>query len=247
MIQIVSPSSEQQEESFNNVLVDLHTSFDDCLWNFCSKVQILLQELPKRMFKNKLAYEFYHRQTSVIKRVQCLKQILQQATQLQKHIVNIYHEYLSTQKNSRQKIYETIYRISKDIICGKRFDSLVESIHSHTRVSFTSFVSNILKGVINNYGLDTLSKLSTNKHEFNSLLKLIDYSSFALEDESVDILTSPLGQGIFQIVTYYSCIPQTPLHHLFHQRIKSHVNEIKLKHIIQLNKNKGLHVLNDSS
>jgi hypothetical protein len=243
MLQILSPSSEQQEESFDNVLLDVNTAFEDCLWDFCSKVQILLQELPQEMFRDKFAYEFYRRRTNVIRRAQCLKQILRKSTQLQKHIVNIYHEYLSTQKNSRHKIYEMIYGISKDIVCGKRFDGLVESIYSHTRVSFTSFVSNIFKVIINNYGLDALSNLSTNRYGFDTLLKLIDYSSFALEDENANIFTSPLGPRIFQIVTHYSCIPQTPLYHLLHQRVKSHADQIKSKHIGQINKNRGLEIL----
>ncbi|CAF1474808.1 unnamed protein product, partial [Rotaria sordida] len=98
MLQILSSSSEQQEASFDNVLIDLNTSFDDCLRDFYSKMQILLQELPKEMFKDKLAHQFYQRRTSVIRRVQFLKQILQQSTQLQKYIVNIYNEYLSKQK-----------------------------------------------------------------------------------------------------------------------------------------------------
>ncbi|CAF3701639.1 unnamed protein product [Rotaria sp. Silwood1] len=240
MLQILLPSSKEPEESFDNILLDLNTSFDDCLWDFCSKIQIILQELPQEMFKNKLAHQFYQRRTGIIIRVQCLKQILQESTQLQKRIVNIYHEHLLKQKNSRHKIYEMIYRISKDIICGKRFDSLIESIYSCTRVSFTSFVSNILKVIINNYGLDALLILSTNKSGFDSLLKLINYSSFISKDESANILTSPPDHEIFQIVTQYSCIPQTPLYHLFHQRVKAHVEEIKLKHISKLKEDKGL-------
>ncbi|CAM4768543.1 unnamed protein product [Rotaria magnacalcarata] len=238
MLQILSPPSEQQEESYDNILLDLNTTFDDCLWDFCSKIQIFVQELPQAAFKDKRAYQFYQRGTSVTRRVQCLKQILHQSTQLQKHIVNIYHEYLSKQKDSRHRIYEMIYRISKDIICGKRFEGLIESIHSYTRVSFTRFVSNILKVIINNYGLDALLKLSTNQSGFNSLLKLIDYSSFTAEDESANVLTSPLDHRTFQIVTQYSCIAETPFYHLFHQRVRAHVEDIKLKHISKLNENK---------
>ncbi|CAF4999030.1 unnamed protein product, partial [Rotaria sp. Silwood1] len=141
MLQILLPSSKEPEESFDNILLDLNTSFDDCLWDFCSKIQIILQELPQEMFKNKLAHQFYQRRTGIIIRVQCLKQILQESTQLQKH-------------------------------------------------------------------------------------------------ESANILTSPPDHEIFQIVTQYSCIPQTPLYHLFHQRVKAHVEEIKLKHISKLKEDK---------
>jgi hypothetical protein len=243
IIQMLSSSYEQQQEPFDNILCDLNALFDDCLWEFCSRIQILLQELPKEMFKDKVAHEFYKRNTSVIRRVQCLKEILQRSSQLQKRIVNIYHEHLSTKKNSFQKIYQMIYQISKAILCGTRFDGLVDSIQFQTRVSFTNFVSNIFKLVVNDYGLETLSKLATTRSGFDTLLNLIDYSSFGdddNDDKKSDIVTFPTTQGIFQLVTHYSCIPQTPLYHLFHQRVKSHADEIKLKSVLKQNEKQGL-------
>ena len=181
MLQIVSSSFDhQQEEFFDNTLCDLNTLFDDCLWDFCSRIQIVLQELPENIFKTKLGYEFYQCQTNTLRRVQCLKQILQQSTELQKRIVNIYHNHLSNKKDSSKKIYNLIYQISKDILCGKRFDGLVESIQSQTRISFTNFVSNVFKFIVNDYGLDTLSNIQNNYH---SMLQLIDYSSFAIDDD----------------------------------------------------------------
>ncbi len=179
------------------------------------------------MFTNKIAYEFYQRQTNTIHRVECIKQILRGANQLQKHIVNIYHEHLLSKKNSSEKIYKLIYEISKDILCGKRFDGLIDSIQSQTRNSFTNFVSNIFKFIVNDYGLETLTKLSTDHQNYGSLLNLIDYQSFAVNDDQ-DIFSSTTTQGIFQLVTHYSCIPQTPLYHLLHQRIKAHADQIKL-------------------
>ena len=241
MLQILSSSYDQsqpQHDSFDNMLCDLNVLFDDCLWEFCSRIQIVLHELPKEMFQNKSAYEFYQRQTSTSRRVQCLKQILHQSTQLQKRIVNIYHDDLSSKKNSSIKLYQLIYQISKDLLCEKRFDGLVDSIQSQTRTSFTNFVSNVFKFIVNDYGLETLSKLSTIQNGYDSMFKLIDYSSFS-SDDSKNLLSSS-SQGIFQLVTHYACIPQTPLYHLFHQRIKSCADEIKLRLIQQQAEGKGI-------
>ncbi|CAF4684447.1 unnamed protein product, partial [Rotaria magnacalcarata] len=52
---------------------------------------------------------------------------------------------------------------------------------------------------------------------YGSMLELIDYSSFAIDDNQDKL--SPMQQGIFQLITHYTCIPQTPLYYLFHQRI----------------------------
>ncbi|CAF4339878.1 unnamed protein product, partial [Rotaria sordida] len=48
------------------------------------------------------------------------------------------------------------------------------------------------------------------------------------DDDDKDIFSSSNTQEIFQLTTHYSCIPQTPLYHLFHQRIKRHGDQIKL-------------------
>lgn len=236
MLQILS-SSHQQHESFDNILCDLNILFEDSLWDFCSRIQISRQELPREMFKDKLAYEFYQPKTNTLRRVQCFKEILHRSMQLQKHIVRIYHEHLSNQKDSSKKIYNLIYQISKDILCGKRFDGLVDSIQSQTRISFTNFASNVFKFIINDYGLDTLSVLSNrDQNDYRSMLDLIDYGSFA-SDESKDSIT----QGLIQLNIHYACIPQTPLYHLFHQRIKFYADEIKLLTILKQNQQKGLY------
>ncbi|CAF4719416.1 unnamed protein product, partial [Rotaria sp. Silwood1] len=241
MLQILSSSpDQQQQESFDNTLCDLNILFDDCLWDFCSRIQIALQELPEDMFKNKLAYEFYKRQTNTLRRVQCLKQILQQSRQLQNRIVTIYHKHISNKKESSKKIYNLIYQISKDIICGKRFDGLVESIQSQTRISFTNFVSNVFKFIVNDYGLETLLTLSNIRNGYDLMLELIDYSSLATDDNKDN--NSQINQGIFQLVTHYACIPQTPLYYLFHQRIKSYAEDIKLTRILKQTEQKGLYV-----
>jgi hypothetical protein len=111
----------------------------------------------------------------------------------------------------------------------------VESIQSQTRISFTNFVSNVFKFIVNDYGLDTLSTLSNVTNGYDSMLELIDYSSFATDENNKDTIS----QGIIQLVTHYACIPQTPLYHLFHQRIKSYADEIKLTLILKQAEPKG--------
>jgi hypothetical protein len=178
------------------------------------------------MFTDENAYIFYQKQTSVTKRVECLNKLLQRFTQLQEQIVNIYHEQLSKKKNSSQNPYNKIYQISKDILCGKRFIGLVDSLQLQIRTSFTNFVSNILKYLANDYGLETLSKLSTSQNGIGPILNLIDYLSFVLDDDINGKSSSPT-QGIFQLITHHGCILQTALYQLFHQRIKAHADDIK--------------------
>jgi hypothetical protein len=156
-----------------------------------------------------------------------LKEILKQCTELQKRIVNKYQTYLSLKKNASKKIYTLIYQFSKDILCGKRFDGLVDSIQSQTRLSFNNFVCNILKYIVNDYGLETLLKLSNINDGYDTMLNLIDHASTSNEQEN-DLL-SVNTQTVFQLVTHYACVPQTPLYHLFHQRIKSYSDEIKMR------------------
>ncbi|CAF4151828.1 unnamed protein product, partial [Rotaria sordida] len=228
MLQIFTSSFEtkqhDEQQSTDDKLCDLDVLFDDCLWDFCLRIQIFHQQIPQNMFKNRLAREFYQPSTSTNRRVQCLKEILQQSSQLQKRIISIYYENMSMNKNSLQKNCNSIYQMSKDILCGKRFTSLVDSLQSEIRISFTNFVSNILKFIINDYGLETLMKLSMVQNGYESLLNLIDYKSFAVVDNDK---TAPNFHGTFQIVSHYSSIPETPLYHLFHQRIKSLADQIK--------------------
>ncbi len=240
MLQIFTSSfnthEQEKEELFDNNLCDFNMLFNDCLLDFCSRIQIILQDLPSNMFKNNLVYEFYQRETSIRRRFQCLKEILQQSTQLQKRIINSYYENVTMNKKSVQKTCNSIYQISKDILCGKRSNSLVDSLQSQIRISFTNFVSNILKFIVNDYGLETLFKLSTGQNGYESLLNLIDYSAFSVNDDiENDTSSFSKPQGIFQLTNHYSCIPQTPLYHLFHQRIKTLADAIKLT--LHVNKN----------
>ncbi|CAF4843259.1 unnamed protein product, partial [Rotaria sp. Silwood1] len=235
MLQIVSSPKLQSKEPLSDTLCDLNILFDDCLWDFCSRTQIFHPQLSQEMFSDGNAYEFYRKETSITKRVECLKNILQRLTQIQEHIVNIYHEQLSRKKNSLQNSYNKIYQISKDILCGKRFLGLVDSLQLHIRTSFTNFVSNILKYLANDYGLETLSKLLTDQTNFGSILHLIDYTGFSLDDDSNGKSPSPT-QGIFQLITHNAFILQTPLYQLFHQRIKAHADDIKRQLIGTQNK-----------
>ncbi|CAF4536838.1 unnamed protein product, partial [Rotaria sp. Silwood2] len=228
MLQIFTSSFEKkqhdEQQSTDDKLCNLNVLFDDCLWDFCLRIQIFHQQIPQNMFKNPLAREFYQPSTSTNRRVQCLKEILKQSPQLQKRIITIYYKNMSMNKNSLQKNCNSMYQMSKDILCGKRFTSLVDSLQTEIRISFTNFVSNILKFIVNDYGLETLMKLSTVQNGYESLLNLIDYKSFAAVDD--DKTVSSL-HGTFQIVSHYSSIPKTPLYHLFHQRIKSLADQIK--------------------
>lgn len=235
MLQIVSSPKKQLKEPSKDIFCDLNVLFDDCLWDFCSRTQIFHPQLSREMFSDENAYEFYQKQTSITKRVECLKNILQRSTQIQEHIVNIYHEQLSRKKNPSQNSYNKIYQISKDLLCGKRFIGLVDSLQLQIRTSFTNFVSNILKYLANDYGLETLSKLSIDQTNVGSILHLIDYSGFSFDDDSNDKSPSP-SQGIFQLVTHNSFILKTPLYQLFYQRIKAHADEIKLELIGTQNK-----------
>lgn len=237
-LQVVTSTTEDgYQEPSNQMLCDLNSLFDDCLWDFCSRIQIFLQDLPKDLFEHPSAYEFYSRQTSTLRRVQCLKQSLQQATQLQKRIVGLYHSCIAKKKESSKKIYTMIYQISKDILCGKRFDGLVNSIQSETRLSFNTFVSNILQHVVNDYGLETLPKLSDYQTGFHLMLELIDNSSFSADND--DKMVASTVSDTFQLITHYTCIPQTPLYHLFHQKVKSYADEVKLTMIQKQTQPKG--------
>ncbi|CAF3675518.1 unnamed protein product [Rotaria sp. Silwood1] len=202
MLQIVSSPKKQFKEPSKYILCDLNVLFDDCLWDFCTRIQIFLPQLPREMFTDENAYDFYRNQTSTTKRVECLKKILQRLTQLQEQMMNIYHEQLSKKKNSSQSPYNIIYQMSKDILCGKRLIGLVDALQLQIRASLTNFVSNLLKYLANDYGLETLSKLSAKQNNVGSTLNLIDYTSFALDVNINEKSPSPT-QGIFQLVTHY--------------------------------------------
>ncbi|CAF1388354.1 unnamed protein product [Rotaria sordida] len=221
-----------QQETSNNYLYDLNKLFDDCLWNFCSRLQINIHKLSRNLFNSFDAYEFYQRQTTTYRRVQCLKNIFQQINQLQKHIITIYHENILMKEEFLRKNCNRIYDISKDILCGKYFISLVDSLQLHIRISFINFISFILKYIVDDYGLESLTKLSNKNNDYNKLLDLIDYSSFPINYENqIDSII----QEIIILNDHYSCILQTPLFYLCRQRIKNIADDIKFKLIYQQN------------
>ena len=231
MIKLLSSSSPSSADHQETVLCDLNVLFEDCLWDFCSRLQMILPVSSPEMFTNPLAHQFYQAQTSTMRRVHCLRQILQGLSELQHRIVTIYHEHLSATNNSSKKISDFIYQISKEILCGKRFDGLVDSIQSQTRQSFTSFVCTVFKIIVNDYGLDTLPQLSIKNASNEALFSLIDFQSFALKINE-DIFDGSATQGVFHLVAHYSCIPKTPLYHLLHERVKSHADAIKLTSVL---------------
>jgi hypothetical protein len=245
MIQILSSAfnegEEERQDHLSDELYDLSSLFDDCLWDFCSRIQILLPGLSRDTFNNPVIYEFYQRGISIMKRVQCLKQVLQECMPLQNCIINLYHNYLISKKNSVHKIYNLIYQISKDILCSKRFDGLVDSIRYQLRIPFVNFVSNIFKLIVNDYGLETLSNTKYTPTDLSTILKLIDYSQFTVDDDS-DILSSGIMQGIFQVNMHSPFIPETLMFNLFYQRIQSHIDEIKSILVEKVNESEGLFI-----
>ena len=241
MIETISSSfdEKQNREPSNDVLYDLNTLFEDCLWDFCSRIQMLHKELPRENFSNTMTFEFYHRGTSIIKRVRCLKDVIKKYVQLQESIVNLYRNYLTTKKNSVNKIYNLIYQISKDIVCGKRFDGLVESIRHRIRIPFMNFVSNVLKFIVTDHGLETLLNMKHVPSSFDAILNAIDPSAFSVVDDSEDLFSNAV-QGAISINIHYSFIPDTLMFNLFYQRIKSHVDEIKSSLVQKENESEGL-------
>ena len=241
MIETISSSFEEEkrQESSSDVLYDLSTLLDDCVWDFCSRIQILHKELPRESFSNSKVYEFYQRKTSIIRRVQCLKDVFQKYTQLWVSIVSLYRNYLYAKKTSVSKIYNLIYQISKDIVCGKRFDGLVDSIQDRVRIPFKNFVSNIFKFIVNDYGLETLLNMKQIPNSFDAILTAIDSSTFNIIDDS-DVLFSTAAEGTFSINIRYSFIPDTLLFNLFYQRIRSHIDQIKSSLVQYENELEGL-------
>ncbi|CAF4347849.1 unnamed protein product, partial [Rotaria magnacalcarata] len=86
-------------------------------------------------------------------------------------------------EESLRKNCNSIYDLAKDTLCGKH-TSLVDSLQSHIRISFTNFVSYILKYIIDDYGLESLTKLSSHDNNYSKLLELLDYSSFTVNYEN---------------------------------------------------------------
>ncbi|CAF1176839.1 unnamed protein product [Adineta ricciae] len=233
LLQLLSPSTcaNELDTSDDATHYDLSILFEDSLWDLCSRIEITAPNLPAEMFRTPETYEFYRQQTKTFPRVKCLKDILQVSPDLQKTLVSIYQQHLFLTKNSSlKKINDFIYGIAKDILCGKRFDGLVESVQTGTRNSFINFMSHIFKIIANDYGLETISQLSLRQQNYAILFQLADLESFTNEDND-DIFISKTTHETVRIITNYSCIFQTPLFHLFHQRIRSYANAIQSKDI----------------
>lgn len=233
MLQTITCSSDETPANDkSDLLCDLSILFEDSLWDICSRIQLVLPEFPEQMFSTKKAYEFYRSQTTTFQRVQYLREILKETSDIQKLIIHYYHQYIFNEDTSTKKMFDFIYEIAKDIIAGKRFDGLVESIQNQMRSSLTDFLSFILKIILNDYGLETLPKLSTNHEIYGKLLSLVDFESFFEKKNNRAFSHISSTQGCFSCFSHYSVIPQTPFFHLFHQRIQAHADKIKQNHLI---------------
>ncbi|CAF3815136.1 unnamed protein product, partial [Rotaria magnacalcarata] len=217
-----------QREPLDKPFYDVNMLFDDCLWDFCSRLQINVHKLSEEtMFHDRNAFEFYQIETTIPRRVQCLKNIFQQINEFQKYIITSYHENVSMKEDSLRKNCNSIYELAKDTLAGKQLTGFVDSLQSRIRVSFTQFASYILKNVIDDYGLGSLIKLSNKDSDYIKLLQLIDCSSFSGNNENQT--GSLMMQGMLILNDRYSCVPQTPLFYLCQQRIKTLADEIKSK------------------
>jgi len=229
-------NDDEQFEPNNNFqqknVQDYNQLFHDCLWDFCSRLRVSLENLPKHMFTNALAEEFYQQHTSTHRRFQCLQAILEQSVQLQERIINIYYENMTINQKTFDKMKLSMYQLSKDVICGKRTNSLVDSFESQTRAKFIYFISNILKNIVIDYGLETLSKFSDDQYGYGILLNLIDYSSLAINDEDENELLTA-NQGGISLRNNNSHVLETPLYNLLYQRIKTLAEQIKPKKVAE--------------
>lgn len=238
MISLTLNESGEQRDYLSEELYDLDTVFDDCFWDFCSRIQISLPELPQNTFNHPMIYEFYQGETNMMKRIQCLKTLFQEYKPLQTCTIKLYHEYLVSKKNSLHSIHPLIYQISKEILSGKRFDGFVDSIQNQLSVPFKNFVSNILKLIINDYGLQTILNANHNLTDLNTIFKFIDYSQFNIDDDS-NVFSSGKIEGTFQVNMYPPFIPKTLMFSLFHQRIQIYIDEIKSSLAEEVNQSKG--------
>ena len=160
-----------EEEVLDNMIFDFDNLFDDCLWDFCARLKVTTQRISTEMFANDDLFQFYRHQTTVTQRVKCLQTILLGANQLQTRIVTIYHENVSMKSEFRQKNRNSIYEICKNTLCGKQFAGVIEALQSQIRTSFTNFVANVLKFIVDDYGLEAIVKSSRNRQGLPSLVR----------------------------------------------------------------------------
>lgn len=212
---------EEPRETTN--LCDYESLFDDCLWDICSRIQIFAHQLPKEFFEDTLAYEFYQAQTSTNRRVSCLKGLLQKLKLFREHLVQTYHQNQSKNQRFLQKKCHANYQISKEILCGKRFTSLVDFFQSDIRVAFSNYIFHFFKYLLDDYGLQTLVQFSSDNQIFHPLLNLIDVPSNNVDESNA----SSNRSSSFILQFHYSFIPQTPLFHLLHERIQKIAEKVK--------------------
>lgn len=205
---------------------DLNIIFDECLEEFCARLEIASHKMSSPNIQNSDIYKFYLNETSATERHRILQTMFQQFSHLQKLIIKIYHDGIAKDGKSLSQSQDDLRRMAKDTLSGKSFDSVVDSLETHVRSSFSNFVSFILNHIINDYGLYTLSKLSDGNEGFAKLLDLVDYSSLNLNGTNQNM---QMKQVPLRFVAHYSYNPQTPLFNLLRLRIEALVNETKLR------------------
>ena len=208
-------------------LYDLDHLFDDCLWEFCSRLRISTPELPEYSFQNNYAREFYQRQTSIARRVQCLKTIFHQANHLQQQIIGIYHEKISMHGNALQKNCNSIYQICKDTLCGKHLTGLIDVLQARIRSSLDNFISGILKYFVDDYGLENIHKLADPTTGGMKMLELIDYATLTRNNDEESSQSSMKDAINFN--DHFSCVPQTPFLHHLRQHLMVLIDQVKVK------------------
>jgi len=235
----MSSFDEKQREPMNNELYNFNELFDECLWDFCSRIQIFVSGLSESSFNDTAIFQFYQRGTNITKRIQCLKTIIQKHTELQKSIINLYQKNLIMKKNLSHQIYSLIYNVSKEILSGRRFTGLVDSIQYQIGIPFKNFVCNILKFIIDDYGLESLSNMNSKPCDFSVTLSLIDISIFTKSND-FDLLSSDGLQETFQVNMPNVFVPETLLFNLLQQRIKGHIDNIKTNLVEQEKEHKSM-------
>lgn len=205
--------------------------FDDCLWDFCSRFHIPNAEMSEALFETSPAREFYQRETTTSRRVECLKEIFHKAKLLRQHIINIYHEKVTMQGDALRKSCNSIYQICRDTLCGKQLTGFAEVLQARIRASFSHFVSAILKFMVDDYGLEALVVFSQNEPNYTKPLALIDYSALTKIDQQ--ILAHDSWRDRITFNNRFSCVPRTPLFYLLRERIMLFVEKTKTKLILQ--------------
>lgn len=218
---IRNPAGQKLDQSFYN----LDYLFEDCLWEFCSRLRISIHREPVQAFQSSYAKEFYQQRTSITRRVYCLREMLKNANRLQQYLISLYHEKISMHGDALRKSCNAIYQICKETLCGHHLTGLIDALQTRIRASFDDFITGILKYLVDDYGLEALPKLSDRDTDYHQLLALIDHSNLIQDDQSQS--HSPALRGTILVNDRFSFIPQTPLFYSFRQRVLLAIEKAK--------------------